>query len=684
MKYSFVFLLFALLIASCSSPDMQEEGERKSYIGEETLSATFDSLAALYASEDPVRIRRGLEQLAAFWQSEDGSASDYSDFALRHYTPAGPRLELLRQRFAEKYEVLLGSFNYISLKLKEPVHLDVGELQASDHIFSAYSPASHFEEDMFENKLALISLLNFPFFSLEEKDALAAQWDRSHWAEARLGEVFTTRLPSALRQEQMNVTAAADAYISDYNIYLGNLRDASGEALFPAELRLISHWGLRDEIKSQYANPGGLAQQRMIYQVMERIVTQEIPKEVINQQEVRWDPFSNQISKGEEMLAGTPEGHQRYQYILDFYETQKAQDAWHPYFPTYIDRKFGQEMEMSFEEVETLFTTLLSSEEVRKTALLIRERLGRDLEPFDIWYDGFKQRSSIPEEELSSLTRRKYPDPASFEADLPRMLTDLGFEVMEAARIASHITVDPSRGAGHAWGAAMRGEKAHLRTRIGADGMDYKGYNIAVHEFGHNVEQTLSLQDIDYYMLNGVPNTAFTEALAFIFQKRDLSLLGYTSEDTRAAEWAVLDQLWSNYEIMGVALVDMYLWDWLYTQENVTAEALKEAALRIAREVWNTYYAPVFGITDSPILAVYSHMVKYPLYLPAYPLGRLIQFQLEQHLENEDFAAELTRIYRLGRLTPKQWMKEATGESLSVQPLLRAAAAALNSMEKES
>ena len=69
----------------------------------------------------------------------------------------------------------------------------------------------------------------------------------------------------------------------------------------------------------------------------------------------------------------------------------------------------------------------------------------------------------------------------------------------------------------------MKGQRSRLRTRIPSQGMDYKGYNIAIHEFGHNVEQTISLYDVDYYMLNGVPNTAFTEALAFVFQKETLS-----------------------------------------------------------------------------------------------------------------------------------------------------------------
>jgi hypothetical protein len=63
--------------------------------------------------------------------------------------------------------------------------------------------------------------------------------------------------------------------------------------------------------------------------------------------------------------------------------------------------------------------------------------------------------------------------------------------------------------------------------------MDYKGYNIAVHELGHNVEQVLSLERIDHTLLAGVPNNAFTEALAFVFQGRDLELLGSPSTTTR-------------------------------------------------------------------------------------------------------------------------------------------------------
>ena len=207
--------------------------------------------------------------------------------------------------------------------------------------------------------------------------------------------------------------------------------------------------------------------------------------------------------------------------------------------------------------------------------------------------------------------------------------------------------------------------------------MDYKGYNIAVHEFGHCVEQVLDMYFIDHYMLSGVPNTAYTEASAFLWQHRDLQLLpdgqmgnGINNPDE------VLDQFWSMYEIMGVSLVDMRMWQWICAHPKASPQELCEATIQIAKEVWNEYYEPVLGEHDCILLAVYSHMVNAPMYLPNYPLGHIVQYQLEEHLAQyktqQEFAQEYMRIYRLGRLTPKEWMIQAVGEAPSIDPILRA------------
>ena len=181
--------------------------------------------------------------------------------------------------------------------------------------------------------------------------------------------------------------------------------------------------------------------------------------------------------------------------------------------------------------------------------------------------------------------------------------------------------------------------------------------------------------------MQGVPNTAFTEALAFIFQKRDLELLGKPQTDPAKDALAALDNCWSSYEIMGVSLVDMKVWKWMYKHPNATKAELKETVITTAKEVWNQYFAPVFGIEDTPILAIYSHMIDNPLYLSNYPVGHIIDFQIDEYLKGKNFADETLRIYAAGKLIPQIWMKNAVGEEISIQPLLKATDNALQIMK---
>jgi oligoendopeptidase F len=231
-------------------------------------------------------------------------------------------------------------------------------------------------------------------------------------------------------------------------------------------------------------------------------------------------------------------------------------------------------------------------------------------------------------------------------------------------------------------GAGMRSAKSHLRTRVGKSGMNYKGYNIAVHEMGHNVEQTLSLNDIDHYLLNGVPNTAFTEALAFVFQARDLELLGLGSDDPQNEALRTLNDFWGTYEIAGVALVDMGVWHWMYDHPQATPEQLKQATMQIAKDVWNKYYAPVFHKKDVPLLAIYSHMIDSFLYLPDYPIGHLIAHQIEEQVNKTgSVGPEFTRMVKSGSIAPDVWMKNATGQPVGAEAMLVATERALKTVQ---
>jgi hypothetical protein len=258
----------------------------------------------------------------------------------------------------------------------------------------------------------------------------------------------------------------------------------------------------------------------------------------------------------------------------------------------------------------------------------------------------------------------------------------LGFSPKRAQYLANHIAVDPSRGAGHAMGGGMRAAKAHLRTRIGKNGMEYQGFNVAAHEMGHTVEQTFSLNDVDHTLLQGVPNTAFTEALAFLFQGHDLELLGLPAPDARSQAAKTLNDFWGTYEISGVALVDIAVWRWMYEHPQATPQELNQATIQIAKDIWNRYYAPVFHHKDVVLLAVYSHMIDAFLCLPDYPIGHLIAFQIEDHMKKSGLIGpEVERMATMGRVTPDLWMEHATGHPVGAEALLEATQKALATIQ---
>lgn len=650
-------------------------------------SALKAELVKKHGEAQKARIERGVDQVAALWKKEDG---ELSAFARENFLVEPKDLDATFARFEAHFEQLDGHLLEIGRELRKPTDLDVGPLLKVDPLFAAYDPSAHVTEDLFASKLAFVALLNFPLTTLDQRMKDGPSWSRAQWAQARLTGRFARRVPAAVQQEITAQQAAADLYIAEYNLWMHHVLSEKGERLFPSGKRLISHWNLRDELKANYADKAGLDKQRTIIKVMERIVTQTIPQAVIDNPRVDWNPFTNTLvaTPAAELEAAAPnkpastdpksEPYTRYARLWANYAAQKKADPFSPTAPTAIDRAFSLGAEMPEARVKGLLEEVLKSPLVPKVAAELEARLGRKLEPLDLWYNGFLPRGAIPEAQLDAKTRAKYPTADAFAKDIPRILQGLGFSADRARYLAERIKVDPSRGAGHAMQSARRGDFPRLRTRVEKDGMNYKGYNIAVHELGHNVEQVFSLYDVDHTLLAGVPNTAFTEAIAFVFQAKDLELLGLGKPDAEQERLRVLNDFWMTWEIAGVALVDIEVWHWMYAHPKATPQQLRDATVEIAKRIWNQYYAPVLGGKDTPLLGIYSHMISYPMYLFNYPLGHLIAFQIEEQVKKTGkIGPEIERMATVGAVSPDLWMTKASGEGVSAGPLLRATEAAL-------
>lgn len=644
---------------------------------------TINKMVEKFGDEHAGRIQTGVQQVADRWRSDDGSEEEFETFCLENFYDEQDKLDMVFDRYQMNLEALYGNLHRINRQFMWHLHVETGPVLPLDHMFGEYDVYAHVGEDLFRSKIAFTALLNFPVYSLQEKTEKGADWPRRKWAEARLADVFVNRIPAEVNQKRSEIRTRADDYIANYNIYMHNLVDDDGNRLFPEDMRLISHWGLRDELKAQYANPDGLERQRMIYQVMQRIIAQEIPAIMVDNDEADWNPYTNEVWEAgtQETADALPEPNTRYEHFWRVFEGELAIDPYTPDTPTLIDRRFNRQREILEDEVEAMLKEVLTAPVLDDIARLIEKRLGRDLEPFDIWYDGFKERGQYPEGKLDEIVGERFPDVDSFENQLPQILQHLGFSEERAAYLSERITVDPSRGAGHAWGPRMRGDRAHLRTRIPEDGMNYHGFNIAMHELGHNVEQVFTLEGVDYYTLNGVPNTAFTEAFAFVFQYRDLDVLGLTTDDPQADAMRALNDMWMTYEIAGVSLVDMRVWRWLYENPDAGPEQLRDAVQRIAADVWNEYYAPVYGIEDVSLLSIYSHMISLGMYIPDYTIGHVIASQIEEYFKDKDLAGEMERMCVQGSLTPQIWMQQAVGSPITARPMIEAAARAVEMMD---
>jgi hypothetical protein len=645
-------------------------------------------LTAKYGAQQQPRLDRGLHQVAEFWRTEDGDAAVFEDFVRTNFAGDQATLDTMFYRFQSLLEQLDGHMHEIRREFNQQSDLDLGPVLPFDEVFAGYDPGAHVLDDFFNDKLAFTVLLNFPLTTLNDRLKNGPDWTRRQWAEVRLAERFDKRIPADVNLAIAQAAAESGQYIAQYNVWMYHLLDAQGQRLFPPKMRLLSHWNLRDEIKANYSDKqAGLAKQRMIQQVMERIVTQSIPQVVINNPAVDWNPFTNEVRPAaakdsdattSQPITAAPEPDTRYAVLLKDFNAARKADPYSPTAPTLIDRRFDEDREIPEAQLKAMLEQVLTSPLVAQTAQLIQARLGRPLEPFDIWYNGFRPGSQYTEAQLDEIVARKYPTAAAYQKDIPNLLMKLGFTPDRAQYLANNIIVDPARGSGHAMASEMRSEKTHLRTRVEKTGMNYKGFNIAVHEMGHNVEQTFSLKDNDFTLLQGVPNTAFTEALAFVFQGHDLELLGLPAPDAKSQAEKTLNDFWGTYEIAGVALVDIAVWHWMYDHPQATPQQLNAAAVQISKDIWNRYYAPVFHKNDVVLLGIYSHMIDSFLYLPDYPIGHLIAFQIEEQMKKAGaIGPEFERMAKMGRVTPDLWMERATGSPVGPEALLQSTQQAL-------
>jgi hypothetical protein len=603
-------------------------------------------------------IARGVHFCALVWDWAN-AATGFVGFCTSNYHPMGKDRSRLLHRLDEALHLVTGSFTTIGMSNRLGLDLQNGALTPAEQLLGAFAVWTHLDEDLRTFGIAALVQLNFGTNDLEPPRS------REAWASRRLSKVGRIVIPSALSSEASKRSAEVDVFVSGFNLHLDKIDYADSSVNFPKDTIRISHWGLRDYMMGLNGQKDPLPRQRAIRDLLRRVVDGEIPREILSNPKARWHQKDNTVVEGDTTRAATPTGALRWEKFKRAYDIQREIDP-HTAFGSIIDNKFKLEREIPEEKVVQILTDILSDPVVERVAAYLAKRLGRPLEPQDIYFKSFQAGSK--KAPLSFDIGKRYPDAEALGKAIPGILVRLGFKRDRAKWIGERIQVDDSRSAGHAAAPGTKTDKARLRVRFDKKGVTEESFGIFMHELGHSVEQVLTSYEMDFKSLWSVPNTAFTEGFAFTFQDKADFILGRKSAGDPSI--TVLQRLWEVFEIAGPSLTEIRFFHWLYENPSATALDMHKAVRRIGDKVWAEFYARIFGAEGHGLMSVYSHMLWCSFYLADYSMGYVIAYQVRKYLATRNFAPEMERMCALGSIYPESWMKGAVGQSISAEPLL--------------
>ncbi len=633
------------------------------------------ALVAKHGETHRAEIEAGVSRVASRWNEKDGDATAFEEFCAKHFVAdPGERARLLA-RLERALEQIDGHLYEMRRTLRRHHDLRGDEFPGVDDILAQFDPSPDLSEQLYKQKIAHLCLLNFtrPTLATMLKDG--PSWDDAGWASARVALNFGPRIPVELADRARRTSFESGKFVSHFHVPVGGMVDANGKRWFEADRKLIAHWLVREEIKAGYGDPDGLAKQRALSWVMARHIDGTIPKRVMSGEEKRdWNPEKNTVAGGD---PGELIGLERYEHWIANFRMAREFDPLFPDEPTAIARKFALEREMPEGDVEKLMTDLLDAPVRKDLAAFMSKKLGRALEPFDIYFEEVVEAK--PATELNAAVRKRFANVKELEAKLPEVLRELGFRGPDADFLGSRIKVEVCKGAGHAMRPYLEGYGAWLRTSSLDAELGWDGFDTAMHELGHNLEQLCSTYFVSRPALRGVPNTACTEAFAFLYQSLAKRVLGLEDAAEAERQFAVdsVTTMLSACQIAGPSLLELRAWRWLYANPTATPSTLREEVLRIAQDLWTRFYERDFGKDSYRILAAYQHMIAHPLYLPDYTLGHMMSHQIRSYMRGKDLAGETKRITSLGCLTPDLWMRKAVGSPVSAEPLARDAVGGL-------
>jgi hypothetical protein len=220
MKKILFLFVTAILVACSSNENGKKTPDTTQFIDEKTISSAVHNIISSQPAADQKLLEKGVRHAASLWRAADGSAADFTDFISTTYISDPVKRRAVFSKISNYVESINGNFNEITLDLRKVLDETGNEIDEIDRMFGNYSVGAHLTDDLYGNKIAFIIALNFPYYTLAEKEELGPSWNREEWAMARLGDYFVSRVPAELNQALREALGNSEMYIADYNIYM--------------------------------------------------------------------------------------------------------------------------------------------------------------------------------------------------------------------------------------------------------------------------------------------------------------------------------------------------------------------------------------------------------------------------------------------------------------------------------
>lgn len=633
------------------------------------IDATIAALVERHGQQEAERIRAGVSRVAQRWRASDGSGEEFLNFCRDFYMSKPADRKRLLARLETVITTTRGHMREISREAGQWAELAGDRIAGVDELLAAFDPAPDLAEQLYAQRVAFLLLLNFETPTLETMQREGAGWSMDQWVAARLTRGLPPRIPGEVQTAAGRKYNAAKQWIYSMHPHVGSMVDADGRRLYDPGTTLLPHWKLRDEAILAYGTPDALARQRALMWCMRRSIDGTLPKVLLERDpDEPWDPQANTI--GGQPVAETI-GLVRYEHWLELFHAEQLRDPYYPEYPTALARSWELDREIPPERAEQVLVDLLRAPVRKRLYAFLRDRLGRPLEPHDVYFSRPFKRA--PVEELDAAVARRFQGIDDFARQLPTILCEIGFPGAEADWLAARIRVERSRDAGHCSPPGLPEYGPWLTTSLNRGRFDFAAYGTATHELGHAVESAVSVSRAPRPALRGVPGSCAVESVANIFCDTRFKLVDVrlSTEDIAPLDQMTVESMLASCQMAGPALLELRTWQWLYEHPDTSAAQLRDAVLRIASDIWGEFFEPYFGPDPYYLPAAYQHMIGYPLYLANYVLSDLALQQMRAYVRGKDVASELMRMYTIGRLTPDIWMERAVGAPLSAEPLLQ-------------